>query len=176
MAVEPEKSAEFTLKLRIPAWCKQARLSVNGKAVRVLDDKGYACLKRVWKPGDRVELNLAMPVARVYANPKVRQNCGRVALQRGPIVYCLEGEDHGESLNALALPQEAEFKTGFEDDLLGGVVTLSAPALKLAETGWGGELYRTKPAATGKAKIKAVPYCTWDNRAPGEMIVWLREV
>jgi DUF1680 family protein len=173
--VEPREKAAFALKLRIPGWCAQWKLAVNGKSCAAAVQKGYASIKREWKSGDEVELELAMPAERVYANPNVRMDCGRVALQRGPLVYCLEGADNGGSLNALALPREAAVKAKFEKGLLGGVVTLEAKALRLSEKGWGGGLYRTQPAEVTKTEIKAVPYCVWDNRKAGEMLVWLRE-
>ena len=94
------------------------------------DRQGYASIQRKWRGGDKVELALAMPVQRIYAHPKVRMNCGRVALQRGPLVYCLEGVDNGAELNALALPKKAKFKTKLEKKLLRGVMTLSATAQK----------------------------------------------
>ena len=175
LKLELEREAAFTLKLRIPGWCEKATLALNGKNMALKTAKGYATIQRKWRGGDKVDLALAMPVQRLYAHPKVRMNCGRVALQRGPLVYCLEGVDNGPDLNALALPKKAKFKTKFEKNLLQGVVTLSAKAQKISTAGRDGQLYQAKPGGRSTVEIKAVPYCTWDNRAPGEMLVWIRE-
>jgi DUF1680 family protein len=172
--VKPEASARFTLKLRRPGWCGKFQLSVNGKAIDAVEDHGYLRIERDWKAGDRVELNLEMPVTRVYANPHVRMNCGRVVLQRGPLVYCLEGADNGVDLNAIEIPHSAQFETKFEPELLGGVVTLSGRARKLAWNS-GDELYSQSPAGNTDVALKAVPYFAWDNRDAGEMLVWIRE-
>jgi DUF1680 family protein len=174
ITVKPEVSAHFALKLRQPGWCGKSQLSVNGKAVDAVEDRGYLRIEREWSPGDRVELNLEMPVARVYANPHVRMNCGRVVLQRGPLVYCLEGADNGADLNAIEVQRRAQFETRFEPELLGGVVTLSGRARKLAWVS-GDELYSPSPAENTDVSLKAVPYFAWDNREAGEMMVWIRE-
>jgi DUF1680 family protein len=119
-----------------------------------------------------------MPIEPMWANPAVRQLEGRVAIQRGPIVYCLEGCDHGNiildriAVDAAAIPQwQAEYRP----DLLGGIVLLRGEGQAIAAEGWGDALYRSgpPPAATPIA-IVAVPYCVWDNREAGEMRVWLR--
>lgn len=172
-----EQPARFGLRLRIPGWCRGARLSVNG-APLVMEGivrDGYARLGREWQDGDRVELDLPMPVERVYAHPQVRQNAGRVALQRGPIVYCLEQTDHAEPIHRLLLPREAPLTARFAPELLGGVVVVTGEAQALADDGWEGALYQSTRPSTRPCRITAVPYCCWDNRAPGAMTVWLPE-
>ncbi len=135
-------------------------------------ERGYLVLDREWKRGDRVELDLAMPVQRVAANPKVKADQGLLAIQRGPIVYCLEQCDHSEPITAFWLPPEAELKAAREPGLLGGVVTITGEARVASEQKWGRKLYQ--PAApTGRAALKAIPYYAWDNRQPGAMKVWL---
>ncbi|MFZ4397910.1 MAG: glycoside hydrolase family 127 protein, partial [Kiritimatiellia bacterium] len=124
MNLTMERVARFTLALRIPGWCAKFSLAVNGKAVRVKPLKGYVRVARNWQDGDSVQLTLAMPVLQVEANPKVRMNCGRVALQRGPLVYCLEQADNGAELNDITLPAAAKFKPEFVKTLMGGVVVL----------------------------------------------------
>ena len=174
LEVTPEHPASFRLRLRLPAWCETPTVSLNGEAVTLIVERGYAVLEREWQPGDTVVLDLPMPVQRVYADPRVEVNRGQVALRRGPIVYCLEAADNGSDLDALTLPRETELTAEFAPDLLGGVVVLRGAARRLSlKTGSG--LYRTVPPPTEPAAITAVPYCVWDNRAPGAMRIWIRE-
>ena len=116
-----------------------------------------------------------MPVCRIVANPNIEADVGRVALRRGPIVYCLEGVDNNGSVRDIALPRTADLKEEFEPDLLGGVVMLRAKARRRATTDWEGRLYQSAPYDE-KARIVAVPYYAWDHREPGEMVVWLPEI
>jgi len=168
-------SARFTLALRIPGWCPQPMLKVNGRPVKLsgMMRRGYAHIRRLWHDGDRVELELPMPVERVYAHPRVRSCAGRLALQRGPIVYCLEQADNGPDLNAIAIPPHAKLRAQREPGLLGGVVTVSGKAMRA--TNAGGSLYGTRRARAKSVAFKAVPYYAWANRGPGEMLVWVRE-
>ncbi len=177
--IEPEEATEFAVAVRLPDWCEMPSLAVNGDEVDLapVTRKGYAYIRRLWQPGDRIELTLPMPVQRVRANPMVRANAGRVALQRGPIVYCLEEADNGPNLSAVVLPPDAELTAKWNPDLLGGVVTIHGKALRVDESQWDGKLYMassTQPAAK-EIEITAVPYSTWCNRQPGEMLVWIRE-
>jgi uncharacterized protein len=176
IAVDVDTPTRFTLHLRIPGWCRKATLSVNGKAVDLAGATadGYAAITREWAKGDRVRLDLDMPVERVRAHPEVRQDVGRIALMRGPLVYCLEGADNPISLNRIRVPEKAPFESRFEPDLLGGVVTLSARAEADGTADWTDTLYRREPTKAEATPIKAVPYFAWDNREPGEMLVWLR--
>lgn len=178
ITVDPPKDAsEFTIKLRIPGWCGKAALRVNDKPVDLegIVDKGYASIGRTWSAGDVITLELAMPVERVYTHPTVRQNFGYVALQRGPIVYCLEQADHAEDVWRIALPKTSELTTRFEKDVLGGVTLIEGNAMAASTEGWDHKLYGDEPKMT-PCKIKAVPYCTWANRGADAMKVWLREV
>jgi DUF1680 family protein len=122
-----------------------------------------------------VEITLDLTVQRLYAHPNVRQDRNRVALRRGPLVYCLEGTDHPVPLNRIGLSRDAAFEARFEQDVLGGVVTLQAPAAAETDEDWPHTLYRAEPPRTDPVRIKAVPYYAWDNRDPGEMLDWLRE-
>ena len=103
------------------------------------------------------------------------RTAGRVALQRGPVVYCLEAADNGEDLDALTLPRAANFTATFDPDLLGGVAVLRGQAERLSSDAWGEEIYRAQPPASVSVPVTAIPYFAWDNRAPGEMQVWIRE-
>ena len=172
-----ERPARFTLSMRLPAWCRDPKLVVNGEAVALagVARDGYAHLKGEWSAQDRVALSLPMPVERVYANPNVRQDAGLVALQRGPLVYCVEGADVGAALHQLALPRDAALTATFEPGLLGGVSVVSGTAQRVESGDWPAVLYRAAPPETAGAAFRAVPYALWDQRTPGEMRVWLRE-
>jgi hypothetical protein len=172
-----EEPARFALALRVPGWCRKARLKVNGRAAPLgrAAAKGYARVRRLWQDGDCVELELPMPVERITAHPKVRSDAGRVALQRGPIVYCLEEADNGPDLNDISLPRNAALRARYEQDTLGGVVAVTGHGRRSNLTAWRGSLYRPARTATKPVTIRAVPYCTWANRKPGEMLVWIRE-
>ncbi len=176
IAVEVEAPTRFTLHLRIPGWSRRAALSVNGEAVDLAGvvDRGYAALTRDWAAGDQVRLELDMAVERLRAHPEVRQDAGRIALRRGPLIYCLEETDNAVSLNRLCVPEQARFECRFEPELLDGVATLSANVEADATADWTATLYRDEPTKTEAASIKAVPYFAWANREPGEMLVWLR--
>ncbi|MBN1342516.1 MAG: glycoside hydrolase family 127 protein [Phycisphaerae bacterium] len=177
ISVHPEAPSRFTLALRIPGWSRGATLKVNARGVRVdaITTGGYAKIERRWTRGDTVALNLPMPVERVEAHPRVRQDCGCVALQRGPIVYCLEEVDNGRDLGDIALPAKARLRARMDRGLLGGVVVITGEALRRDGSVWGGELYRAVRSKPRRVGIKAIPYCVWANRAEGEMLVWIRE-
>lgn len=169
------KPAAFTLSLRIPGWCREAKLWINGKPKKVKTLKGYVRLARKWNNGDAVRLELAMPAQRIYAHPAVSADAGQVTLQRGPVLYCLEGIDMKVPLHEAVLPESAELKATFEPKLLGGVSVITAKALAEDTHSWGDMLYQTKAAKLRPIFLKAIPYSTWANREPGEMRVWIRE-
>ena len=175
MDLTMERVARFTLALRIPGWCPKFSLAVKGKPVRAKAVNGYARINRRWQTGDTVKLTLAMPVLQVEANPKVRMNCGKVALQRGPLVYCLEQADNGCELSDLTLPAAAGFKPVFVKNRMGGVTVLRGKALRRRHQNWkDSSLYHMAPTALRTVPVTAVPYAVWGNRAPGEeMLVWV---
>jgi DUF1680 family protein len=174
VGVEPDAPARFALHLRVPGWARRATLSIGGGALVVATpSKGYARIERVWKKGDRVTLVLPMPTERVHANPAVRQDVGQVALQRGPLVYCLEGVDNPFPLHRVAVPRSAVLQSRFDPQLLGGITVVEGPASVLDYADWKDLLYRARPARRTPARIRAVPYYAWDHRAPGQMRVWL---
>ena len=142
-------SVKTQLRLRIPGWCKAYSLTVNGEAVDPTVDKGYAVIDRKWKDGDVVGLNFEMPVEVVAADPRVKEDEGKRAVQRGPVVYCLEEADNPD-IDAVRIAEDEKFDTAFEKDLLGGIVSIKA-----AEGG------------------HYIPYYAWDNREAGKMKVWV---
>jgi len=172
LTVTPPQAQAFDICLRIPGWCRmdetpgalyrsspldtQPTLKVNGKTVSLHRlEKGYARISREWKAGDTIELDMPMPIRRVHAHPEVKADAGRVALQRGPVVYCAEAVDNGGRVSHLSLPADAALTAEHRPNLLGGVTVITG--------------------TTGKGGLLAVPYYAWDNREGGEMAVWLRE-
>lgn len=176
ISVDVENQTVFGLNLRIPEWCRNAEIAVNGNAIDVeaVTELGYARIKREWKAGDQVELVLPMPVELVEAHPAVRQDIGSVALQRGPVVYCLEQVDNDVPLHRIFLPRDAKLEPHFEKNLLGGVTVIKGEALVVDDSDWEDTLYRTDPSKLKPFEITAIPYYAWDHREPGEMCVWIR--
>lgn len=186
MTVRPDQAAKFTVKIRIPGWARNqpvpsdlyhyagapgapATLAVNGKRVAMSLDKGYAVIAREWKPGDTVELYLPMPIRRVIANDQVAADHGRVALERGPILYAAEWADNpGGKVRNLVLPRDEKLTAEFKPALLKGVEVIQGRALALAYDAEG-NVQKTQQAFT------AIPYYAWANRGRGQMIVWLPE-
>ncbi|OQP24149.1 hypothetical protein B1694_05685 [Geobacillus zalihae] len=177
LTVSAESAQEFTLGLRIPGWCRGAEVTINGENVDIapLTKKGYAYIRRVWRQGDEMVLHFSMPVERIKAHPQVRVNAGKVALQRGPIVYCLEEVDNGPNLANLFLPRDAQLEAHFEPDLLEGVVVITGTAERVDESAWNDELYRPIEPRTYQVPFRAIPYYAWCNRGEGEMTVWVNE-
>lgn len=181
--VNPSKKQKFDLRLRLPGWLSTPSegelynyasgvqgvpvISVNGNPVIFSNDNGYAEINRTWKKGDVVKMHLPMQVRRVTSRPELKANQGRVALQYGPLVYCVEGKDNdGKALN-MVIPAEAEFSVKYDDHLLGGINTIDFNGLVATVTDHG------KKVETITKKIRAIPYHTWNNRGPGEMLVWI---
>jgi DUF1680 family protein len=184
LTVSPNREGPFELRVRVPGWARgepvpsdlyrfadryddPATLRVNGQAVPLALEKGYARVPRRWKTGDVVELGLPMPIRRVVAHPSVEADQGRVALQRGPLVYAAEGADNPEGkVRNLLLPDDARLASEFRPGLLNGVQVVTGRAVALAYDA-GGTLTRRDQAFT------AIPYYAWANRGPGEMAVWI---
>jgi len=174
LTVNVENSAKFKLALRIPGWCKAASAKVNGETVAVNElEKGYFIIDRVWQKGDTVTLELDMAVLRMRSNPLVSMNQGQTALQRGPIVYCIEEVDNGANLAGIRLSKQSEITSQYEPNLLNGVVTLKAEGYRIEPTS---ELYQSEPLEMHPQTITAIPYYAWCNRKKGEMRVWIYEM
>ncbi len=171
------QSIEFELVLRIPDWCYDYQLSVNGEAQTAAAERGYVILSRDWSDGDRVELTLAMPVERVMPHPNIRQTAGQIALQRGPVVYCLEEVDNGPRLANVCIPENSGLDVSFDTELFGGVSVITGSALRIEPAEDSTALYRHH-SQTGYTEtvftFKAIPYYLWANRDLGEMRVWIR--
>ena len=178
VAVTVKDAASFALKMRVPGWCRGWTLRVNGAAVTPEVKDGYVALDRAWAAGDVVELSLDMPVALVRANPRVYEDAGKVAVTRGPLVYCLEEADNTRNLHLIRLGNIApgDFEVAWKPDKLGGIVELTSPGLRESDAGWGETLYSGVNAVeTSPARLTWIPYYSWANRDPGEMRVWIRE-
>ncbi|MCE9591111.1 MAG: glycoside hydrolase family 127 protein [Planctomycetes bacterium] len=175
LRVEPESETAFTLALRLPGWCRKPSIKINGKTVnsRTMTKKGYAHLRRKWNPGDVVELTLPMPAERVEAHPNVRMDCNKVALQRGPVVYCIEQADNGVNLADLRLPRASKLTAQYKPGFLGGCVVLRGRAERRENNGWTNRLYNHDRTKRKAVTLTAVPYHLWANRKPGEMLVWM---
>lgn len=185
ITVNPAKTSAFTLRVRIPGWAKQQPvpgdlysfmnntqlpivLSVNGKATSFVTEKGYAVLKRSWKKGDKVTLNLPMETEKVLANQKVKDDKDRFAFERGPIVYCLEGPDNRDSLvQNIMIDKNAIANANYQADLLNGVDVINAEGKSTKR-----QLNSDKLTETSQ-QVKAIPYYAWANRGPSEMTVWI---
>jgi hypothetical protein len=168
-----DRKAKFELRLRVPGWCQGASVAVNGETIsQPTKERGYFVLSREWRDADMVELNLPMPVQRIAANPNVKADAGQAAIQRGPLVYCLEACDQDKPLGSIFLPPGSELKAEKENGLLGGVVTVKGVAELSHELDWTHSLYQPYVAAT-RVPVTAIPYFAWDNRRPGEMRVWV---
>ena len=168
--------ARGTIALRVPGWCPAYRLAVNGAPAETPATDGYLLLSRDWQAGDEVTLDFDLPVTRLAAHPRVREDIGRVAVTRGPLVYCLEEADNGKDLHLLRLPRSAAFRVRWEPGLLGGVNVLSAEGLRESAAWPADALYAPAGAADQKPQaLVFVPYYAWANRGAGEMAVWVRE-
>ena len=178
ISVSPEKASRFALCLRIPGWAGNqvvpsdlysfvfpetgpVSVAINGVSVQYKTEKGYAVIDRKWKQGDVVSYSLPMSIRRVEANSKVADDLGKVAIERGPIVYCLEGKDNGPELMKLALADSSKLTENFNPGELSGTVIIS------------GEAIVTGNKAVKSQKITAIPYFVWNNRGVNEMKVWI---
>jgi DUF1680 family protein len=174
LTVTPASPTPCTVRLRIPGWCRRYAIAVNGETINAPVEKGYACLHRVWQPGDTVTLALDMPVEVLESHPAVLMNGGRIALQRGPLVYCVEDVDQPVSVFRLAIPDDVQWATAELPEVLDGIVAIDGQALALDLAEWTDTLYRpVAPIIHERIPLRAIPYYAWDNREPGAMTVWL---
>jgi len=182
ITVDPERSGKFTMCVRIPGWAQnspvpsdlyhyldrnteEVSLKVNGNPVALNIIKGYAWISRTWKKGDVIELNLPMPVRRVVSHQNVKDNAGRTAVQRGPVVYCFEGADNPQGVANLILPPAAKLQNEYHGDLLGGIVTITG----------SGQIRQDDKKGVEDIDVVAIPYYAWAHRGKNEMAVWLPE-
>ncbi|GIP26798.1 hypothetical protein J23TS9_19280 [Paenibacillus sp. J23TS9] len=172
--IHTKDAVKFNLALRIPGWCKNARVKINGEEASLEHlEKGYLYIHRTWNDDDIVSIELPMPVERLRSNPLVSMNQGQIALQRGPIVYCVEEADNGANLAALRLPQDSDMKADYDEHLLNGIVKITTEGYRVQPVA---ALYTTDAPKLSPQTITAIPYYAWCNREKGEMRVWLHEI
>ncbi len=165
-----------TLALRLPAWVKTYRLDINGKYAHTRMEDGYLYIEDALEAGNEIVFDMDMPVMVMRSNPKVRATSGKIALVRGPVVYCLEEADNGSDLHAVLVTADQDMKYAFEPDLLNGVGTITAQAVREIGYGWeDNELYADHELEKASCSVKFIPYYAWNNRGTGEMTVWVRE-
>ena len=166
-----------TLALRLPEWCETPQIQVNGEAAQGEIIKGYLHLRRQWQEGDVVALHLPMTIRRVYANPRVRHTAGKVAIQRGPLVYCLEEADNGADLHNLSLPKTSAFREIQGVGVLKGKVLLQAEGLRVPTAQEEKPLYSfdNRLTVVDKQTLTFIPWFSWANRGEGEMRIWVDE-
>jgi DUF1680 family protein len=181
--VSPQKADAFSLLVRIPGWTLNEAIpsdlytfsqnipvrnliSVNGQQIKYDVVNGYAIIKRTWKKGDVLKVDLPMEIRRVVANEKVKDDQGKVALQRGPLMYCAEWADNNGRAANILLPVDATFQASFKPDLLNGVEVLQSevPVITVDE--------KAQTVSTSRKTFTAIPYYAWANRGKGEMMVW----
>ncbi len=152
LTISTSQPLEKEIRLRIPNWCKTYDLSINGKRINVSEEKGYAVIKD-WKSQDVIALDMDMPVEIVAADPHVKENFGKRAIQRGPLVYCMEEIDNPVYFDQIQLGPSTTFQTAFASDILNGIKTIKT---------------------NGRAQSATfIPYYAWDNRKAGKMRVWI---
>jgi len=176
ITVDSPGAVSFTLHARIPGWCRKWNAKLNGKEINNPTlEKGYLKISGKWEKGEHLEIFLDMPVERIQSHPNVVSNHGRIAIQRGPLVYCIETVDNPENVYFLALPRESDLKAEFIKDLLGGVMVIKGKAQILESEGNNEDLYSPVNSKIREVEMTAIPYYAWDNRAAGEMLVWIPE-
>jgi len=185
ITIVPEKSKRYAVFVRIPGWARNqpvpsdlyhymdsseqnAEIRINGEPIDYTLEKGFARLSRKWEKGDTIELDLPMPIRRVISHESVKENAGKVALERGPVVYCSEWVDNQGQVSNLVLEEPIQLKPEKRDDLFNGVIVLKGEStvLKYADDG--------KTPIKAKQEFTAIPYYAWAHRGEGEMAVWLQ--
>lgn len=171
-----QQRSTFRLALRVPAWCRDAEISINGTAVAEIVDaaSGYFRIERQWQDGDLVVLDLPMRVRALRADPRVKADRGRLAIARGPLIYCAEQVDNAADLNGLIVADTIGHASVSRLPDLNGAVAVDLSAWRERWPDWDGKLYTTAAPDLDETTVRFVPYHLWDNRAPGEMLVWMR--
>lgn len=175
--LESEKASKGTLALRIPGYTKEFTVWRGTQKIETpLIKKGYLMITDL-AASEEIKISCDMKARFVYANPKVRADEGKACIMRGPLVYCLEETDNGENLSSLYVDTKKALTENWEEQLLGGVMSVEAKGKRILEDHWTAEeLYKEQPPELKDVTLKAVPYCYWGNRKTGEMAVWIRQL
>ena len=181
--INPAASVNFNVLVRLPGWSvnqavpsdlyqfqnnsqsQKILIEVNGVAVDYTIKQGYAVINRTWKKNDKLQVNLPMEIRRVVANQKIKEDIGKIALQRGPLMYCAEWADNNGKTSNLIIPASANFTSEFKPEMLNGVTVLKSqvPAIIISNN---------QSIATVQQAFTAIPYYSWANRGKGEMMLW----
>jgi DUF1680 family protein len=172
---EQKGKRPYELNLRIPSWCNRYEVTVNGARMETVPtENGYVSIRRTWQRGDRVSLRMDMQTKIIEANPLAEEIRGQVAVQRGPIVYCLESPDlAGVSIDDIAIPVDATFSP-VETSIAGSrIMVLEGKVLDRRESSWSNTLYRQASKDKKEITVRLIPYYAWGNRGKSEMTVWM---
>ncbi|WP_428305518.1 glycoside hydrolase family 127 protein [Lacipirellula sp.] len=177
-SIEECREEPLALKLRIPAWCEGAMVRLDGEELSEKAVAGeYFTIERAWTRGDRVTLTLPMSPRLIEAHPQVEETRNQLAVQRGPIVYCLESPDlpAGVRVHEIVIDADVPLNAKHDDQLLGGVTVVETTATVRSGGDWKGRLYRpsVRDDASRSVQLRLIPYYAWANRGASEMSVWL---
>ena len=178
IVIDSSSPVNHTLALRLPDWCDKPQVTLNGAPVTQDVRKGYLHISHLWQEGDTLQLTLPMPVRRIYGNPLVRHQAGQVAVQRGPLVYCLEQADNGEQLHNLQLPRDARFSTVEGKGIFARKILLQVPGYKQTAKDAENQAlwhYDRAPSSRQPQVLTFIPWFSWANRGEGEMRIWVNE-
>ncbi|HHT1317857.1 glycoside hydrolase family 127 protein [Klebsiella michiganensis] len=178
IVIDSSSPVNHTLALRLPDWCDKPQVTLNGAPVTQDVRKGYLHISHLWQEGDTLQLTLPMPVRRIYGNPLVRHQAGQVAVQRGPLVYCLEQADNGEQLHNLQLPRDARFSAVEGKGIFARKILLQAPGYKQTAKDAENQAlwhYDRAPSSRQPQVLTFIPWFSWANRGEGEMRIWVNE-
>ena len=175
LTVEQFPAETFGLKLRLPSWCTEAKLLINGKVTSYTSERGYVTIQRTWKKGDVIQWNMAMPTELLESNPLVEENRNQVAVKRGPIVYCLESPDMPTSTRVfdVAIPSSATFKPVATQLENSPITMLETNGVLVNDKNWEKQLYRPLSQPKKTVPLKLIPYYAWANRGQSEMTIWV---
>ena len=179
LTIAEAKDGESTLSLRLPEWCVDATLTINDKAQTISAKSGYIKLRRVWHSGDKIILSLSMLPRMVQAHPRVSVVRGSVAIERGPLVYCLEAVDQPDSVDLMDVRMDVDSHLNVirVDDLVNGAMVIDASGHMPDMQPWQDRLYapltQTDNTPGKSVPLRFVPYFLWANRTLGPMRVWI---
>ena len=175
ITVVTDLDEEWTLALRIPEWSGQPVLEAGD--AEIWEDRGYLYVRKKWNANGHLDLSLPMKPVLMEAHPGVRMDCGKAAIQYGPLVYCVEEEDNDGDLFDCILTGNSRLEAGFEENLLGGICTIQVQGIRRNREQWKGRLYQPVSRRYFEpVKLKAVPYYAWANRGAGKMNVWMNHI
>ena len=175
LTIKNNSDSNIRIGVRIPGWTNDISIKADGQDILVDPDKGYQYMSISSGQEISAKLILKMEILRNYSNPLVSENVGKVAISRGPFIYCLEGVDNGEDLHCISLPESALLEYKYEPGLLNGTGVITGIGKKIITTKESEDLYLSGKPKLEDTKLKFIPYYAWANRGENEMEVWVRE-